>query len=333
MIERRKIIMTLGAGALLPLAALTPVAARAQQSKVWKIGYLAATTAQSQAQARLGAFLQGLRGLGYIEDKNIKIERRFAEGDYNRLPGLAAELVGEKVDIIVASSTVSTQAAKRATASIPIVAIGVGDPLGTGFAASLARPGGNVTGFSIISPDIIPKRIEILLAAMPKTKTFGVLANPGIPTYPIVLKSIQANAQKAGVNAALFHASSPAEIERAFAAMVKDRIRGVLVLADSLFIQQSKQITELTAKHSLAAMFAYRFFVDAGGLMSYGPDDDEAYRRAAIYVDKIFKGAKAGELPFEQPAKFHLVINGKTAKTLGIKLSQELLLRADEVIE
>ena len=199
-------------------AALIPVTAKAQQPKIWKIGFLAATTAQSQAQARLGAFLQGLRGLGYVEGNNIKVERRFADGDYKRLPGLAAELVHEKVDIIVASSTVSTQAAKGATTSIPIVAMGVGDPLGTGFAASLARPGGNVTGFSIISPDIIPKRIEMLLAALSKTKTFGVLANPDNPTYPIVLKSIQATAQKAGVNAVLFHASSSAEIERAFAA-------------------------------------------------------------------------------------------------------------------
>ena len=322
--------------ALSAAACGTLLPALAQQApKVWRIGFLAARSRPTPAKPDIwyDMFTQSMRKQGYIDGKNLVIEWRFADGDYKRLPGLAAELVREKVDLIVAASTVATQAAKNATTSIPIVAVGVGDPVGTGFAASLARPGGNITGFANISPDIGPKRVELLIAIAPQTKNIGVLGNPDVPTYPIALKGIQAAGQKAGINILPFPARTPEEIERSLTAMSKERIRAVVVFADSLFMLQTKQIATLVNKHRLAAVFSYRAYVEAGGLMSYGPDDAEGYRRASIYVDKILKGAKPGELPFEQPATFHLAINGKTAKTLGLKISQELLLRADEVIE
>ena len=328
--KRRQLIGALGATAL---GAAMPALAQ-QPPKVWRIGFLTAYGSRESSGGRVDAFLQGLRELGYVEGKNIAIEWRFAGGDYTRLPGFAAELVREKADIIVASATSATHAARKATGTIPIIALGVGDPIGTGLAASLARPGGNITGFSIMSPDIIPKRVELLLAIAPQTKRIGVLGNPDTAgAYPINLKIVQIAGKTAGVDVLTFPARTPAEIERGFALMAKERIRAAIIFTEALFIQQTKQITELAIKHRLATMYPYRAFVDAGGLMSYGPDDTEAYRRGAIYVDKIIKGAKAGELPFEQPAIFHLVINGKTAKALGLKITQELLLRADEVIE
>ena len=326
--KRRQLIGALGAAAC---AAAIPTLAQ-QPAKVWRIGFLAPYS-RSSSQGRADAFLQGLRELGYVEGKNIAIEWRFTDGDYRRIPGLAAELVREKVDIIVASGTVPTRALQQATNTIPIVAVAVGDPVGAGFAASLARPGGNITGFSIISPDIMPKRLELLMAIAPKIKNIGVLGNTGTSNYPRNLKSVQAAGQKAGVNIRPFTASTLEEIERGFDTMTKERIRAAIIFPDAFFIQETTRIAELATKHRLATMSAYRATVVAGGLMSYGPDDTEPHRRGAIYVDKILKGAKPGELPFEQPTTFHLVINGKTAKSLGLKISQELLLRADEVIE
>ena len=327
--KRRQLIHALGA-----TVCVSALPALAQQPpKVWRIGFLTAYGSRESSGGRVDAFLQGLRELGYVEGKNIAIEWRFAGSDYARLPGLAAELVREKVDIIVTSASSASRAAQKATGTIPIVALGVGDPVGYGLAASMARPGGNITGFSIISPDIIPKRLELLLAIVPQTKRIGVLGNPDTVAYPGNLKSVQAAGQKAGVNILPFNARTPEEIERSFAMMAKARIRAAVVFADALFIQQTTSTSAMAIRHRMATMYSYRVSVEAGGLMSYGPDDTEAYRRGAIYVDKIIKGAKAGELPFEQPAKFHLVINGKTAKTLGLKISQELLLRADEVIE
>ena len=326
-INRRRLVGALGAAAC--GAALPTVA---QQPKVWRIGVLSAYS-QANPRGRVEAFQQGMRNLGYIEGKNIVIERRFADGDYKRLPSLAAELVREKVDVIVAIGSVATSPAQQATKTIPIVALAVGDPVGTGFATSLARPGGNVTGFSVISPDIIPKRLELLLAIAPRTKQIGVLGNPRTPTYPIALKSLQAAGRKADIGFLPFLASSPDEIESRLAEMAQKRLRAAIILADSFLNQYMTRVAELSVKHRLATISPYREYVVAGGLMSYGPEDTEAFRRGAIYVDKILKGAKPGELPFEQPAKFHLVINGNTAKALGLKIPQELLLRADEVIE
>ena len=327
--KRRELIGVLGAAACgnaLPALAQQP-------PKVWRIGFLTAYGSRESSGGKLDAFVEGLRKLGYVEGKNITIEWRYAGNDYKRLPGLAAELVHEKVDIVVTSASSASRAAQKATSTIPIVALGVGDPIGYDLAASLARPGGNVTGFSIISPDIIPKRLELLLAIVPQTKRVGVLGNPDTMSYLGNLKSIQAVGQKAGVTILPFEARTPADIERGFVTMTKERIRAAVIFADALFIQQTASISTLALRHRMATMYSYRVSVEAGGLMSYGPDDTEAYRRGAIYVDKIIKGAKAGELPFEQPAIFHLVINGKTAKALGLKITQELLLRADEIIE
>ena len=327
--KRREVIGVLGAAACgnaLPALAQQP-------PKVWRIGFLTAYGSRESSGGRVDAFLKGLQDLGYLEGKNIAMEWRFAGSNYTLLAGFAAELVRAKVDIIVTSASSASRAAQKATSTIPIVALGVGDPVGYGLAASLARPGGNITGFSIISPDIIPKRLELLLAIVPQTKRVGVLGNPDTVAYPGNLKSIQAAGQQAKVSIQPFNARTPSDIERGFAMMAKERIRAAVIFADALFIQQTASISTLALRHRMATMYSYRVSVEAGGLMSYGPDDTEAYRRGAIYVDKIIKGAKAGELPFEQPAIFHLVINGKTAKALGLKITQELLLRADEIIE
>jgi putative ABC transport system substrate-binding protein len=226
-----------------------------------------------------------------------------------------------------------TQALQRATSTIPIVSAAVGDPVGSGFAASLARPGGNITGLSVITSDVYPKQLELLKTMLPVLSRCAVLVDPRNPRYPANLKSVQAAAQKLGVTILPVDTRTPEEIERGFAAMKRERADAVVVLADSFFLGQRRQITELAARNRLPSMFSYREDVEAGGLMSYGQNLADYYRRAATYVDKILKGAKPGELPFEQPTKIHLAINRKTANALGIAVSKEMLFRADEVIE
>ena len=324
----------IAAGAWLTLARASASFAQ-QQPKVWRIGFLAmrSRSTPSNPDVYYDAFVQGMRELGYVEGKNLVIEWRFADGKYERLPGLAAELVRMKVEVIVTHSAAGPQAAQRATSTIPIVFVTASDPVGSGFAVSLARPGGNLTGLSNIVSEVSPKHIELLKTMIPKLSRVAVLQNPGNSFHPANLKSIQAAAQQVGIKVLPVDARAPDEIERGFATMTRERAEAVIVAADAFFVQQRRQIAELALKNRLPSMFPFREDVQAGGLMSYGQNLADSYRRAATYVDKILKGAKPGELPIEQPTRFHLAINRKTAKALGLNITNELLLRADEVIE
>ncbi|MBI3374676.1 MAG: ABC transporter substrate-binding protein [Betaproteobacteria bacterium] len=238
-----------------------------------------------------------------------------------------------KLEVIVTQGSPPVEALRRATGTIPIVSIAMGDPVASGFAASLAHPGGNITGLSLMNIDVSPKRLELLKGMVPALSRAAVLVNPGNSSHPPVLKSVQAAAQRLGVTVLPVDAHTPEEIERGFAAMARERTNAVMVLGDPFFIGQRRYITELAARNRLPSMFFFREDVEAGGLMSYGQNLADFYRRAATYVDKILKGAKAGELPIEQSTKFDLAINRKTAKALGITVSKELLFRADEVFE
>ena len=330
MVTRRKLVLALGAGALAPLAGFAQ-----DPGKVRRIGFLASRSRStlSNPDVYYDAFMQGMRELGYVEGKNLIIEWRFADGKYERLPGFAVELVQMKVDIIVTHGVPGTQAAQRATHTIPIVTAATTDPVGSGFAVSLARPRGNITGLSNMFLDHSSKHIELLKTMMPRLSRVTVLVNPGNSVHPAILKSIQAAAQQLGIKVRPVDARTPEEIERGFATMTRERAEAVIVAQDPLLLQQRQQIAELALKTRMLSMFSFREEVQAGGLMSYGLSLTDSYRRAATYVDKILKGAKAGELPFEQPNKLQLTINAKTAKALGIKVPQELLIRADEVIE
>ena len=315
----------LGAGVLAaPLACF----AQQQRSKVARIGLLEPASISANWRE---ALIAGLRELGYVEGKNILIESRWAEGKYERLPGLAAELVQMKVDVIVAAA-VAIQAAQQATTTIPIVMVRIADPVGYGLVASLARPGRNITGLSNVATDLSTKYLELLRAAVPKLSRVTVLVNPAHPNHPNYLKRIQAAGKTNGVTISPAQASTASQIEAAFGAMKRERAGALIVLPDSFFGSQARRISELAAQHRLPTMFGSREAVESGGLMSYGQNLAEHYYRAATYVDKILKGAKPGELPVEQSTKFELVINLKTAKTLGLTM-QDLLFRADKVIE
>jgi len=274
-----------------------------------------------------------MRELGYVEGKNLVIEWRFADNKYERLPDLAADLVRLKVDVIVTAGPAATSAAQKATTTIPIVFGGANDPVGSGFVKSLARPAGNITGLSNVSVEMSPKLLEMLLSTMPKLSRVAVLMNPSNSGHATMLKNVQAAAQKANVKVLPVEARTPQEIETGFSVMTKENAKAVIVVRDALFNQQVRQIAELAAKNRLSSIAQIREYVDAGGLMSYGPSITDSYRRAATYVDKIFKGAKPGDLPVEQPTKFELLINRKTAKALGLTVPQSLLISADKVIE
>ncbi len=323
--------------ALLALGLLAaPLSSLAQQvAKVRRIGILSgrSRSTPSNPDVTFDAFTQGMRELGYIEGKNLTIEGRFADGKYERLPGLAAELVRMNLEVIVTHGTPPSEVLQRATRTIPIVAVAMGDPVASGIAASLARPGGNITGLSLMNIDLTPKRFELLKLIMPALSRVAVLMNPGNSGHPAILKSVQAAAQPLGVKILPVDARTPDEIEHGFAAMKRERADAVIILGDPFFPGQRRQITELVARNRLPSMFYFREDVEAGGLMSYGQNITDFYRHAATYVDKILKGAKPGELPIEQPTKIHLAINRKTAKALGLTVPQELLLRADVVIE
>jgi putative tryptophan/tyrosine transport system substrate-binding protein len=329
-IARRRFLIALGTGALTaPLASFAQ-----QQGKVWRVGFLAlrSQTASNPSSA-YGAFLQGMRELGYVEGKNLLIEWRFADGKVERLPGLAAELVQLKVEVIVAAGVQPTSAAQKATATIPIVMGNGIDPVGSGFVKSLARPGGNITGLSNLLGGLGPKHFEMLRSMASKLSRVTILLNPTNSGHATILKTVQTAAQKSSVKILPVQARNPQEIESAFSTMTQQNAEAVIVASDPFFNQQRRQIAELAGKSRLPSVAAVREYVEAGGLMSYGPSFVENYRRAATYVDKILKGAKPGDLPVEQPTKFELIINRKTAKALGITIPHELLLRADEVIE
>ena len=326
--NRRKLLVTLGAGAL--AFAAPPGSFGQQQGKVWRVGFLSPTSA-SLSSPNTVAFLKGMRELGYVEGKNLVIEWRFADGKLERLPGLAAELVQLKVDIIVTAGSPAISAAQKATSTIPIVMATVGDPVGSGFVKSLARPGGNITGLSNMAGDIAAKFIDLLRSVVPKLSRVAMLTPS--TTYGELSKSVQAAAQKAGVKTLVAEASTPQEIENAFSMMVREKADAVFVGSPTVFAQQHRQIAELALKYRIPSMFADRVTVEAGGLMSYGTKTTDLYLRAATYVDKIIKGAKPGDLPVEQPVSFELVVNLKTAKALGLTIPQTILVRADEVIE
>ena len=328
-VQRRDFLLT--AGALLA----APLAAEAQQAaKVIRIGILAGNRAASPHT--LEAFLQGLRDLGYVEGRNVVIEFRDAEGKPERLPTLAAELLALKVDIVFAPSTPAALATKRVTGTVPIVFAGAADPVADGLVTSLARPGGNVTGLSNLSAEVVGKRLEQLKQAAPGVSRVAVLwhqGGSGGRTEKDMLNAAEVAARSLGVQLQAVETRGSADFERAYSEMTRARADALTVLPIALFGFYRRRLIDLAAKNGLPAAYPAREYVDAGGLMSYGADLADLHRRAASYVDKIVKGANPADLPVEQPTKFELVINLKTAKALGLTIPQSLLLRADEVIQ
>jgi putative ABC transport system substrate-binding protein len=326
-VRRREFITLLGS------SAVWPVAARAQQpGKVARVGFLGNSTAALEANL-VKPFRDGLRELGYEEGRDTVIEYRWADGRYERFPVLIAELVALKVDVIVTAGTPASVAVKNATTAIPLVMVAVGDPVATGLVASLARPGGNITGLTSMSVEMEGKRLELLREVIPKISHIAVLWNAASPIQIIEEAEVQAAAQVLGMKMLSLGVRTREEIEEALAAIMRERAEALLVLADRLFLHHRMRIMDFAAEERLPGVHAYRELVEAGGLMSYGPSYAEMHRRAATYVDKILKGAKPADLPVERPTKFELVINLKAAKMLGLTMPPSIILRADEVIE
>ena len=307
--------------------------AQAQQpAKVPRIGYLVANF-PSTNPARSEAFRQGLRELGYVEEKNIVIEWRYAEGKLDSLPALAAQLVRLKVDVIVTGGSIITRAAKEATVTIPIVMAQDPDPIGNGFVASLARPGGNITGLATLAPELSGKQLELMKEIVPRLSRVAVLGTSTRPGNAQSLKETELAAGAFGVKLQYLDILGHKDIETAFRAASKGRANAVLVLTSAVAISQRTQITDLAVKNRLPAIYDGAEFVEDGGLMTYSASQNDLYRRAATYVDKILKGAKPGDLPVEQPTKFELVVNLKTARQIGLTIPSHILLRADKVIK
>jgi putative ABC transport system substrate-binding protein len=310
----------------------TPLAVAQPAAKIFRIGYLA-TNATPHFQK---AFRQGLRDLGYIEGRNLVIEDRDAEGKLERLPALAAKLVALKVDVIVASGTPAALAARQATRTLPIVFAAVADPVTSRLVTSLAQPGGNVTGLSVLAPELVGKCLQYLKQAIPAVSRVAVLWQPGgldERTEKDMLKEAAVAGRALGVRLQFVQARGPADFDRAFSEMTKARAGALTVLTSVMFVNERRRFVDLAAKNRLPAAYAQREFVDAGGLMSYGANVADLFRRAATYVDKILKGTKPADLPVEQPTRFELVINLKTARALGLTIPPALLARADEVIQ
>jgi len=303
--------------------------------KVYRIGYLSTGSATSTYVRPLEAFRQGLRELGWVEGQNIVIEYRYAEGRPERLPGLAEELVRLKVDVIVASPTPSAMAAKNATRTIPIVGMSLTEPVALGVIESLARPGGNITGMTYsVDTDIFGKQLQLLKEVVPKVRRVAALTNPtGTPAYPLTLSSVNTAARSLGLQLRLHEAREPGEFDAAFATMARERAIALLVFGDPMFFLHRARLADLALRNRLPAMSTQWQWVEAGGLIAYGPSLPDQWRRAAVYVDKILKGAKPADLPVEQPTKFELVINLKTAKALRMTIPPALLQRADEVMQ
>jgi putative ABC transport system substrate-binding protein len=274
-----------------------------------------------------------MRALGYVEGQNLVLEYRGAEGQHERFPDFAAELVRLKVDVIVTQGTPAALAAKHATTTIPIVMVGVGDPVGSGLVASLARPGGNITGLSVLAPELVGKQLEFLKDVLPTVSRVAILWNPANASHALMVRAADVAAQALGVQLHLLEARGPDAFDSAFAAMTSAPPGALLVLADAMFSQHHRRLTELAAMSHLPTMHQARALVEAGGLISYAASPPDGWRRGATYVDKILKGAKPADLPVEQPTKFELVINLKTAEALGITIPPTLLFQADEVIK
>jgi putative ABC transport system substrate-binding protein len=328
--DRRRFLLTALAGAV-----AAPLIAEAQlPGQVPRVGYISpGSSSDPFRQRRFEAFRQGLRELGYVEGRNIVLEPRWAEGQYARYPVLAADLVRLKVAAIVTVGGAATKAAKQVTSTTPIVMSVVIDPVGSGLVPSLARPGGNLTGTSVMANDLIAKQFELLKEAAPNVSRIAVLWNPDNPSLTAAMSHVNAAARLLGVELQLVEARNPQEIDRAFAAMTREHAGAVVVLPDAIYGNQVRQIVGLAAQRRLPAIYAVGENAEAGGLMVYSANLRDLERRAATFVDKILKGAKPGDLPVEQPSKFDLIINLKTAKALGLTIPPSLLARADQVID
>jgi putative tryptophan/tyrosine transport system substrate-binding protein len=315
-------------------ALVWPFAARAQQKRVPVIGLLSSTSPRP-AGPFLAAVRQGLSETGYVEGQNVAIEYRGAEGHYDRLPALAADLVGRKVDVIAALNDVLAHAAKGATSTIPIVFVCAGDPISDGLVASLARPAGNLTGVSLLNAELTPKRLELLSELVPLAKVIALLVNPNNPNAERIMRDAPEAARVRRAQLPILKAGTEGEIDAAFSTLVQLQAGALaLVIApDGFFFSRSEQLVALASRHAVPAIYGWREAVAAGGLMSYGASLTDVYRQAGIYLGKILKGEKPADLPVQQPTRFELVINLKTAKALGLTVPQTLLARADEVIE
>jgi putative tryptophan/tyrosine transport system substrate-binding protein len=328
MMDRRRFLLTALGGAV-----AMPVAAGAQPpAKIWRIGYLG-PVAPSAGARLLESFRQGLRDLGYVEGQNILIDYRWAEGRSDRFPALAAELTQLRVDAIVTYNNPAVAALQQATRTIPIVVANMGDPVGSGFVDSLARPGGNITGFSGLSEELSRKWVELLREAVPKVSRVTVLTVSQTPAAHTQWREIQSAAKALKAIPQRHEIAGPDEIEHAFASFIKGRAQGLIVLPHAVTNARRTQIVSLAAEHRLPGMYPDSQYVEAGGLMSYAANFSDLHRRAATFVDKILKGAKPADLPVEQPTKFELVINMKAARALGLTIPPSLLARADQVIE
>jgi putative tryptophan/tyrosine transport system substrate-binding protein len=325
-VRRRDVVL------VLTTVAAAPRGAWAQAGKPRRVGLMLATT-PAAASHITAAFSEALRGLGYVEGKNVVFEYRWAEGRPERFLTLAADLVGLKVDVIVASSTAAAEAARQATSTIPIVMVNAADPVASGLVASLIKPGGNVTGLSSqLTPDIRAKQLQLLKEATPRLAGVAVLRRAAGADSP-VWKEYEAAGQGLGVKVSFFDVKDADDLARVFAAMRRERVGAVLVAGDPMFFTERRRITALAAEHRLPGIFPTREYADAGGLMSYSARLTDQFRRAASYVDKILKGASPARLPVEQPTQFELAINLGTAKVLGLTIPHALLIRADEVIQ
>jgi putative ABC transport system substrate-binding protein len=327
-VRRRELITLLGGAAMAAAGA-----ARAQQKAMPVIGYLSSASPGLTAPF-MAAFRQGLSETGYVEGQNVAIEYRWAEGSYDRLPALAADLVGRKVEVIVTGGgTPSTLAAKNATSTIPIVfAIG-DDPVAGGLVASLARPGANLTGISVLLVDLTPKLLELLSELVPRTGVIALLVNPTNPQSERIIKDVQEAARAKGVQLSILKAGAESEIDAAFASLAQLHVGALVIGADAFFASRREQFVALASRYAVPVIYPFREFAAPGGLISYGPSFTSVYRQVGTYAGKILKGAKPADLPVQQPTTFELVINLKTAKELGLTVPQALLARADEVIE
>jgi putative ABC transport system substrate-binding protein len=310
-----------------------PFPARAQQAgKIPRIAYLVSDT-RSATSARVEAFRQGLRVLGYLEGQNIAIEWRFADGKLDRIPDLAAEIVSLKVDVIVTTGGPPTRAAMNATSSIPIVMINISDPVALGFVSSLAKPGGNVTGLSSVQVELGGKRLELLKEIIPKLSRVGVLVNREVPGYIVQMKEVKLAAQVLGLQLQELETRGRDDLEKVFISITNRRVGGITGLTNPTFTMLQGRIAELALKNRLPTIYGDARFPEAGGLMSYGPNSLDMWRRAAVFVDKIMKGTKPADLPVEQPMKFDFVINLQTAKKIGLNIPQSVLFRASKAIK
>jgi putative tryptophan/tyrosine transport system substrate-binding protein len=324
--RRREFIRVLGGAAV-----VWPLASSAQ-SKIARIGFMGNSTAALEANL-VDAFREGLREHGYEEGRNIAIEYRWADGNYERFPALVTELIAAKVDVIVAAGTPAALAMKEATTTVPLVMVAVGDPVGTGLVPSLARPRGNLTGLSSIAPDLEGKRLQLLREVVPALSRVAMFVNSTNPFHVSSMRQARAAAQAMGITLQLNDISKSEDLDGAFAAIREERPDALLILADRVFLHNRERLIDFTKEQRLPTVNAYKELVEVGGLMSYGPSYEDMHKRAAIYVDKILKGAKPADLPIEQPSKFTFIVSLKAAKALGVTVPTQLLGLADQLIE